>query len=137
MQTRTTYSRTLLASAACTIFLVIAKLYEWLNQASVDGWRVLCWSGAGVISYIVLCRLFGFDPHRTQLARHAPALWHYVDRWELRQGQAILCMLGMLVIGARLLDAEHLVTAVVSGTLAAWTYFALRLFTGSYAMQSS
>ena len=137
MQSQSTYSRKLLAAAACTIFLVIAKLYEWLYQAPVDGWRVLCWSAAGVTSYIVLCRVFGFDPQRTRLARHAPALWHYVDRWELRQGQAILCMLGVLAIGAHLLDAQYLVTAVVSGTLAAWTYFTLRLFTGSYAIQNS
>jgi hypothetical protein len=137
MQSPSSYSRKLLAGASCAIFLVIAKLYEWLSQATIDGWRVLCWSAIGVVSYIVLCRVFGFDPHRTRLARHAPALWHYVDRWELRQGQAILCMLGMLVIGARLLDAGHFVTAVVSGTLAAWTYFTLRLFTRSYEMQSS
>lgn len=133
MQSRSHYPRTLLAGAACAIFLVIAKLYEWLAGASIDGWRVLCWSVVGVASYIVLCGVFGFDPHRTRLARYAPALWHYVDRWELRQGQAILCMLATLVLSARLLDAEYFVTAVVSGTLAAWTYFSLRLFTGSYA----
>jgi len=134
MQSPNHYSRTLLAGAACTIFLVIAKLYEWLSQAPINGWRVLCWSAVGVTSYIVLCGVFGFDPHRTKLARYAPQLWQYVDRWELRQGQAILCMLGMLVVSARLLDAEYFVTAVVSGTLAAWTYFSLRLFTGSYAV---
>jgi hypothetical protein len=137
MQSRSTYSRKLLAGAACAIFLVIAKCYDWLSQAGIDGWRVLGWSVVGIISYIALCRAFGFDPHRSRLARHASPLWHYVDRWELRQGQAILCMLGMLVISARLLDAQHFVTAVVSGTLAAWTYFALRLFTGSYEIQSS
>ena len=72
MQSRSTYSRSLLAGAACAIFLVIAWLYEWLSQASIDGWRVLCWSVVGIISYIVLCRAFGFDPHRTRLARQAP-----------------------------------------------------------------
>jgi hypothetical protein len=46
-------------------------------------------------------------------------------------------MLGARVLGAHLLDAEYFVTALVSGTLAAWTYFILRLFTGSYAIQSS
>lgn len=133
MQSRSIYSRRLLAGAACAIFLTLAKLYEWVSAASVDGWRVLCWSSIGIVSYIALCSAFGFDPHRTRLAKFAPALWHYVDRWELRQGQAILCMLGTLVVGARLLDSSNFVTAVVSGTLAAWTYFALRLFTGSYA----
>jgi hypothetical protein len=129
---RSVYSRRLQACAACVIFLVIAKLYELLANSPIDGWRVLCWSGAGIASYIGLCSVFGFDPHRTRLAKFAPELLHYLDRWELRQGQATLAMLGVLVVAARLLDSANFVTAVVSGTLAAWTYFALRLYTGSY-----
>lgn len=126
------YSRKLQGLAACGIFLLIAKLYEMLTSAPIDAWRVLAWSGAGVVSYIVLSGLFGFDPHRTRLKKFAPAVMHYVDRWELRLGQATLGMLGLLVVAARWLDAANFVTAVVSGTLAAWTYFALRLYTGSY-----
>ena len=41
-------------------------------------------------------------------------------------------MLGCVVVTARLVDPDHFVTAVVSGTLSAWTYFALRLHTGGY-----
>lgn len=125
-------SRKLHGLAACGILLVLAKLYEMLTRAPIDHWRVLFWSGVGVVIYIVLCGAFGFDPQRTRLARFASPLWHYVDRWELRLGQATLGMLGMVVIAARLLDAENFVTAVVSGTLAAWTYFALRLYRGGY-----
>ena len=126
------YSRKFHGLAACAIFLVIAKGYELLTSAPVDTWRVLLWAGLGVALYIALCGACGFDPHRTRLAKFAPALWHYVDRWELRLGQATLGTLGCLVLAARLLDAEYFVTAVVSGILAAWTYFALRLYAGSY-----
>jgi len=125
-------SRKLQGLAACGIFLVIAKVYQLLTSAPIDGWRVLFWAGVGVAIYIGLCGVFGFDPHRTRLAKFAPAMLHYVDRWELRLGQATLGMLGSVVIAAGLLDSANFVTAVVSGTLAAWTYFALRLYTGSY-----
>jgi hypothetical protein len=80
----------------------------------------------------VLSQLFGFDPHRTRIAAAAPAYMHYVDRWELRLGQATLCMLGGIVVAAQLFDTKHFVTAVVSGTLSAWTYFAFRLYVGGY-----
>jgi len=126
------YSRKLQGLAACGIFLLIAQLYQSLARTSLDNWRVLCWSGAGVTLYILLSGIFGFDPHRTKLARFAPALLHYVDRWELRLGQATLAMLGSVIVAARLLDSANFVTAVVSGTLAAGTYFALRLYAGSY-----
>ena len=76
--------------------------------------------------------MFGFDPHRTRIARYASPLVQYVDRWELRLGQATLSMLGCVALAAGLLDQTNFVTAVVSGTLAAWTYFALRLYTGGY-----
>jgi hypothetical protein len=54
----------------------------------------------------------------------------------LRLGQATLSMLGCVVIAARLLDEANFVTAVVSGTLAAWTYFALRWYVGGYRSSS-
>jgi hypothetical protein len=41
-------------------------------------------------------------------------------------------MLGGIIVAARLLDAEHFVTAVVSGTSSAWTYFAFRFYVGGY-----
>ena len=126
------YSRKFHGLAACGIFLLIAKAYELLSRAPIDSWRVLLWAGLGVTTYIVLCGVSGFDPHRTRLAKFAPPLWHYVDRWELRLGQATLGTLGCLVVAARMLDAENFVTAVVSGTLTAWTYFALRWYAGSY-----
>jgi hypothetical protein len=131
------YSRKLYGLAACGIFLLIAKVYQLLTGVPFDDWRILCWSTAGVAIYITLCGAFGFDPHRTRVARLAPALWHYVDRWELRLGQATLSTLGSLVIAAGLLDSANFVTAVVSGTLAAWTYFALRLCAGSYRTRYS
>lgn len=125
-------SRKLQACLSCVIFVAIAKIYEVLADKPVDAARVLLWSTLGVFSYIGLSRVFGFDPHRTRLARFAPPLQHYVDRWELRLGQATLAMLGCVVLAAHFIDNENFVTAVVSGTLAAWTYFVLRLYAGGY-----
>jgi hypothetical protein len=125
-------SRKVQALGACFIFFAIAKLYALLTQHAVDGWRVLFWSVVGVGVYVALSRAFGFDPHRTKLGPSASAFMHYVDRWELRLGQATLAMLGCIVVAARVIDPEHFVTAVVSGTLSAWTYFALRLYANGY-----
>lgn len=125
-------SRKLQAVLSCALFVVIAKGYELLSDKPISALRVLMWSTLGVATYIGLSHLFGFDPHRTRLARFAPALQHYVDRWELRLGQATLAMLGCVVLAARFIDSENFVTAVVSGTLAAWTYFVLRLYSGGY-----
>jgi len=126
------HSRKLHALIACVLFVLLATLFCAITDRSVELWRIALWSGAGVVLYIGLSHAFGFDPHRTRIARYAPALLHYVDRWELRLGQATLSMLGCVVIGAKFLDEANFVTAVVSGVLAAWTYFALRLYSGGY-----
>lgn len=125
-------SRKLHALIAFALFLLAAVVYAAASGQPVDLWHVAVWSMIGVASYMVLSRVFGFDPHRTRVAERAPAYMHYVDRWELRLGQATLSMLGGIVIAARLFDADHFVTAVVSGTLSAWTYFAFRLYAGGY-----
>ena len=125
-------SRKLHALIAFALFLVAATVYAALSGKAVDLRHVALWSMAGVGSYMVLSQLFGFDPYRTRIDAAAPAYMHYVDRWELRLGQATLCMLGGIVVAARLFDTEHFVTAVVSGTLSAWTYFAFRLYAGGY-----
>jgi hypothetical protein len=125
-------SRKIQALGACFIFFSIAKAYELLMRQAVDSWRVLFWSVVGIGVYIALSRAFGFDPHRTKLGPSASAFMHYVDRWELRLGQATLAMLGCIVVAARVVDPDHFVTAVVSGTLSAWTYFALRLYANGY-----
>jgi hypothetical protein len=130
-------SRKLHALIAFALFLVAATVYAALSGKPVDLWRVALWSMAGVGSYMVLSQLFGFDPHRTRVAKGAPAYMHYVDRWELRLGQATLSMLGGIVVAARLFDAEHFVTAVVCGTLSAWTYFAFRLYAGGYRARTA
>ena len=126
------HSRKLHALIAFALFLMAATIYAALSGEPVALWRVAVWSVAGVAGYAALSHMFGFDPHRTRIARHAPAYLHYVDRWELRLGQATLSMLGGVVVAARLFDSEHFVTAVVSGTLSAWTYFAFRLYAGGY-----
>jgi hypothetical protein len=128
----TMHTRKLHALLSCALFLVAAFVYGWLTGKPVDPWRVAFWSMMGVASYIVLSGLFGFDPQRTRIAQYASPLVQYVDRWELRLGQATLSMLGCIVLAAGLLDQANFVTAVVSGTLAAWTYFALRLYMGGY-----
>ena len=120
------------ALLSCTVFLGIAKLFETVGGSAVDEWRVAFWSVLGVASYIVLSGVFGFDPYRTKIAKFAPPMIRYVDRWELRLGQATLAMLGCVVLAARFIDSTNFVTAVVSGTLAAWTYFVLRLYVGGY-----
>jgi hypothetical protein len=125
-------TRKLHALLSCALFLLAASVYSALSGHALELWRVAFWSMAGVVSYIVLSGVFGFDPHRTRLARFASPLTHYVDRWELRLGQATLSMLGCVTLAAGLLDHTNFVTAVVSGTLAAWTYFALRLYFGGY-----
>lgn len=128
-------SRKLQAIASCVLFLLIAAIYEAVSGTPVDAWRVAFWSIVGVVSYIALSRVFGFDPHRTRVAQYAPAFVHYVDRWELRLGQATLSMLGCVVLAAKLLDEANFVTAVISGTLSAWTYFVLRLYAGGYGQE--
>ena len=128
----TMHSRKLHAVLACFAFLGAATVYGLLTNRPVDMAQAALWSAAGVVIYVALCRVFGFDPHRTRIAQHAPALLHYVDRWELRLGQATLSMLGCVVVAAKLLAPDNFVTAVVSGTLSAWAYFALRLYAGSY-----
>lgn len=130
-------SRKLHALIAFALFLVAATVYAALSGKPVDLWRVALWSLAGVGSYMALSQLFGFDPHRTRVSQCAPAYMHYVDRWELRLGQATLSMLGGIVVAARLFDAEHFVTAVVCGTLSAWTYFAFRLYAGGYRARTA
>lgn len=126
------HTRKLHALMACALFLLAAIIYGSLTGKPIELWRVAFWSMVGVASYIALSRVFGFDPHRTRIARHASPLMQYVDRWELRLGQATLSMLGCVVLAAGLIDPANFVTAVVSGTLSAWTYFALRLYVGGY-----
>ncbi|MET0535422.1 MAG: hypothetical protein ABW171_14490 [Steroidobacter sp.] len=126
------HSRKFHGLIAFGLFLLAASVYAVLSGKPLDLWRVALWSLVGVASYMVLSRLFGFDPHRTRIAAAAPAYLHYVDRWELRLGQATLSMLGVIVVAASLFDSAHFVTAVVSGTLSAWTYFAFRLYAGGY-----
>lgn len=125
-------SRFLHAISAFAGFLVLAAAYGLLTATAVDLVRVAVWSAAGIGSYIALCHAFGFDPHRTRVAPMASDWVHYVDRWELRLGQATLSMLGLMVVAARLFDQTHFVLAVVSGTLSAWVYFACRLYLGGY-----
>lgn len=128
-------SRTIHAISACATFLVIAMAYGLATGAEFELMRVALWSGAGIGSYIALSQIFGFDPHRTRLASYAAGWMRYVDRWELRLGQATLSMLGCMILAAKLLDGSHFALAVVSGTLSAWTYFAWRLYAGGYDSQ--
>lgn len=125
-------SRTQHALAACATFLFIALCYGIATGAEIELFRVALWSIAGIASYIALSHLFGFDPHRTRLARYAADWARYVERWELRLGQATLSMLGSMIVAAKILDDANFVLAVVSGTLSAWTYFAWRLYAGGY-----
>lgn len=125
-------SRKLHALAAGGLFFCIAQVYCLITRQPFDSPRILFWSVAGIAGYVFLSRCFGFDPHRTKLAPVATPVMRYVDRWELRLGQATLSMLGLIVAAAHYIDRDHFVTAVVSGTLSAWTYFALRLYAGGY-----
>src|SRR5690606_17696811 len=125
-------SRIFHALAACAIFLLFAMGFSLAADIEMDVPRVGLWSMAGIVSYIVFSHVFGFDPYRTRVAAAAAAWVLYVDRWELRLGQATLSMLACMIVAARLFDDSHFVLAVVSGTLAAWTYFTCRLYGGGY-----
>ena len=125
-------SRFLHAVSAFVGFLTLAACYGGLTGSAVDLMRVALWSTAGIGGYIALSYAFGFDPHRTRVSPTASEWVHYVDRWELRLGQATLSMLGLMVVAARLFDEAHFVSAVVSSTLSAWSYFACRLYFGGY-----
>lgn len=129
-------SRVLHALVACAVFCAIAWIYALSADRPVDAVLIGFWSALGVGIYACLSGLFGFDPYRTKLAKFASPLLHYVDRWELRLGQATLATLGCIVVVARLVDAANFVTAVVCGMLAAWTYFALRWYLGGYRAPS-
>lgn len=125
-------SRKFHAVFSCAAFILIAAVYAVLTATQIPLLRVALWSAVGIACYIALSYAFGFDPHRTRLTQFASEWVHYIDRWELRLGQATLSMLGCMVVSAKLLDGEHFVLAVVSGTLSAWTYFAWRLYAGGY-----
>jgi hypothetical protein len=125
-------SRKFHAVSSCVAFILLAAAYSAVTGTQVDLLHVAAWSAAGIACYIALSYAFGFDPHRTRLDPLAADWVQYVDRWELRLGQATLSMLGCMVVGAQLFDSGHFVSAVVSGTLSAWTYFAWRLYAGGY-----
>jgi len=125
-------SRALHAAVSHILFLFAAVIGGMLVEHPAEPWRIAFWSGVGIATYIAWSRVFGFDPHRTRITAYAGALVHYVDRWELRLGQATLSMLGTVVLLAGLLDKTHFVVAVVCATLSAWTYFVLRLYVGGY-----
>ena len=125
-------SRYLHALYAWTAYVVMAALYASFLLPSLDLRRVGLWSLAGVAGHLGLSQLFGFDPYRTRIAAFAPSHVRYIDRWELKLGQATLSLLGCAVVAAHLIDADYFVTDVVSATLAAWTYFVLRLYVGGY-----
>jgi hypothetical protein len=60
-------SRKLHGLIAFGLFLIAAGIYAAFSGKPVDLWRVAVWSLVGVGSYMVLSRLFGFDPHRSRV----------------------------------------------------------------------
>src|ERR1700752_3773840 len=66
-----THTRKMHALLACALFLLAAGVYGKLTGQPLELWRVAFWSMIGVASYIALSGLFGFDPHRTRVARYA------------------------------------------------------------------
>jgi hypothetical protein len=125
-------SRYFHALCAWAAYVGMALLYATLILRSLDLVTVALWSVAGIAGYLGLSQLFGFDPYRTRIAEFAPSHVRYIDRWELKLGQATLSLLGAAVAAAHWIAPDHFVTAVVSATLAAWTYFVLRLYVGGY-----
>jgi hypothetical protein len=125
-------SRYLHALCACAAYIAVAALYACVSPQEVDLVRAALWGGGGIVAHICLSQLFGFDPYRTHIPDYAPAHVRYLDRWELRLGQATLSLLGGAVALAHWIDPDHFVAAVVSAVLAAWMYFAGRLYAGGY-----
>jgi len=68
------HTRKLHALMACALFLLAAIVYGGLTGKPMELWRVAFWSMVGIASYIALSRVFGFDPHRTRVARYASPL---------------------------------------------------------------
>jgi hypothetical protein len=130
-------SRYLHALCAWTAYLGMAALYALFLSPSLDLRRVALWGVAGIAGHLGLSQLFGFDPYRTRIAAFAPSHVRYIDRWELKLGQATLSLLGGAVVAAHMIDADYFVTDVVSATLAAWTYFVLRLYVGGYDLPAN
>ena len=64
------HTRKLHALIACALFLLAASIYGALSGHALELWRVAFWSMVGVASYIALSGVFGFDPHRTRIARY-------------------------------------------------------------------
>jgi hypothetical protein len=126
------YSRKNLMAIACGMFVCIAITFQNLSGHSVDPVRVLLWSAAGVSLYIFFSSFFGFDPYRSALSDAASPLLQYAERFELRSGIATLSMTLVITVLAKLFDEHYLMTAVASGTLAAWLYFMMRIFAGGY-----
>ena len=117
---------------SCALFVVVATLYQTVSGRPVDPVRILIWSAAGVLLYVLFSSFFGFDPYRSKLPTAASPLLRYAERYELRSGIATLAMTLVVVLVAKLLDGPNFITAVVSATLAAWVYFVMRIFSGSY-----
>jgi hypothetical protein len=118
-------------------FLVLAKLYGMMYAQSVDAARILAWGAVGISVYIALARFVGWDPGRSKLSNAASPWLQYLERYEMRSGNATLGMTLIVIIAAKLLDPTHFVTAVVSATLSAWVYFAVRLYNGGFRLAAN
>jgi hypothetical protein len=125
-------SRYFHAFCACVAYVAMAALYAAFSTYRIDLLRAAIWGGAGILGHLCWSQLFGFDPYRTHISEYAPAHVRYLDRWELRLGQATLSLLGGIVAAAHWVDPDHFVTAVTSAIIAAWVYFVGRLYCGGY-----
>lgn len=126
------YSRKNLMAIACVMFVCLAITFQNLSGHRVDPMRIVLWSTAGVSLYIFFSSFFGFDPYRSTLSDLASPLLRYAERYELRSGIATLSMTLVITVLAKLFDEKYLMTAIISGTLAAWLYFMMRTFVGGY-----
>jgi hypothetical protein len=115
-------------------FLGLAQLYSAFSSQAVPTARVLLWGSAGIFVYIALARLVGWDPIRSKLPSSTAPWLRYFEHYEMRSGNATLGMTLIVIVAAKLLDPNHFVTAVVSGTLSAWVYFMVRLSRGGFRL---
>jgi hypothetical protein len=118
-------------------FVALAKLYGVMYAQSIDVARVLVWGAVGISVYVVLARLVGWDPGRSRLESSASPWLRYLERYEMRSGNATLGMTLIVIVAAKLLDPTHFVSAVVSATLSAWVYFVVRLYNGGFKLAAN
>lgn len=118
--------------ACLPILTVLAYSYGSLAPIEADVLRFVVWGTAGISAYIMLLRIFGYDPRRFS------ALEQY--RWPGREGPgprsrqagAVLSLLLLCSVTAAALDGSHFTAAFFGVMFGAFIYEGISLAVGAY-----